>query len=103
MSDYSAFKAWEDDDFDLESELLDALYTTGDYKPIEDRMLAIWNFMFGPEGGIAEKGSAFHLIFGACAYAGWCAGIEAASNGLEMPGDDVASVAWKWLEKQNKL
>lgn len=104
MSDYSAFKDWDDDDFEFDLELYEALYTKGEYEPIGDRMLSIWNVMFSlfPDEP-AEENSAYHTIFKACAYAGWCAGVDAAAKGLGMPKGKVSDAAWRWLNKQDKL
>jgi len=102
MSDYSAFKKWDDDDYDLKTELLETLYTEGEYKPISDRMLEIWSVMFEPHDEPAQEESAVHFIFQACAYAGWCAGVDAAAKGLQMPRIDVIDAAWKWLGEQDK-
>lgn len=95
--DYSVFKQWNDDTFDLEGKLQEALFTDGDYDEIPDRMLAIWNVMFAPE--VAERHSAFHEVFGAIAYAGWCAGISAVATGLGRPECEISSAAWAALDQ----
>lgn len=96
-TDLSQFKRWLDEDFDLESELQEVLYTDGHYRPISDRMLAVWNVMLAPN--VAESGSAYHEIFKSIAYAGWCAGVDAAAKGLSLPPGDVLNAAWDWLDK----
>jgi len=97
MTDYSLFKQWDDPEFEFEIELMEALYTGGEYEEIADKMLAIWNVMFSEK---AEKGSAFHEMFEAIAYAGWCAGITAAAKGTGKEEDDLSNGAFSWLERK---